>query len=53
MNFQEPPEEGPMTELLWSDPGRLPGRQPSKRGVGVAFGPDVAERSVPIVTPAF
>mmetsp|Transcript_43168 Transcript_43168/g.115463 ORF Transcript_43168/g.115463 Transcript_43168/m.115463 type:complete len:503 (+) Transcript_43168:66-1574(+) len=40
----EPPDEGPMTELLWSDPGPLPGRQPSKRGVGVAFGPDVAER---------
>lgn len=33
-----------MTELLWSDPGKALGRQPSKRGVGVAFGPDVAER---------
>jgi len=41
---QEPPDEGPMTELLWSDPGKMNGRQPSKRGVGVAFGPDVAER---------
>eukprot|EP00291_Cryptomonas_curvata_P030224 CAMPEP_0172211722 /NCGR_PEP_ID=MMETSP1050-20130122/36569_1 /TAXON_ID=233186 /ORGANISM="Cryptomonas curvata, Strain CCAP979/52" /LENGTH=483 /DNA_ID=CAMNT_0012892223 /DNA_START=6 /DNA_END=1455 /DNA_ORIENTATION=+ len=41
---QEPPDEGPMTELLWSDPGSLKGRQASKRGVGVAFGPDVAER---------
>ena len=37
-----------MTELLWSDPSRLPGRQPSKRGVGVAFGPDVAERSASV-----
>jgi len=40
----EPPDEGPMTEMLWSDPGSLPGRQPSKRGVGVSFGADVTER---------
>jgi serine/threonine-protein phosphatase 5 len=41
----EPPDEScPMTELLWSDPINVPGRQPSKRGVGVAFGPDVATR---------
>ena len=32
-----------MCELLWSDPGPDPGRQPSKRGVGVAFGPDVTK----------
>jgi len=32
-----------MCELLWSDPGPEPGRQPSKRGVGVAFGPDVTK----------
>ena len=30
-----------MCELLWSDPGAEPGRAPSKRGVGVAFGEDV------------
>lgn len=41
---QEPPDEGPMTEMLWSDPGPAPGRHPSKRGVGVAFGQDVTER---------
>mmetsp|Transcript_27320 Transcript_27320/g.55833 ORF Transcript_27320/g.55833 Transcript_27320/m.55833 type:complete len:496 (+) Transcript_27320:210-1697(+) len=41
---QEPPDEGPMTELLWSDPGPNRGREPSKRGVGVAFGADVTER---------
>ena len=35
---REPPDEGLMCELLWSDPGPLSGRQPSKRGVGVAFG---------------
>ena len=27
-----------MCELLWSDPQAEPGRSPSKRGVGVAFG---------------
>lgn len=32
-----------MCELLWSDPGPDLGRQPSKRGVGVAFGPDVTK----------
>jgi len=35
---QEPPDEGPMTEMLWSDPGPNKGLMPSKRGVGVAFG---------------
>ena len=30
--------------MLWSDPGPAPGRHPSKRGVGVAFGQDVTER---------
>lgn len=33
-----------MCEILWSDPCKLPGRQPSKRGVGLSFGPDVAKR---------
>ena len=42
--FREPPDEGLMCEMLWSDPGPLNGRQPSKRGVGVAFGPDVTRR---------
>ncbi|KAL6764758.1 phosphatase 5-like protein [Haematococcus lacustris] len=41
--FREPPEEGLMCELLWSDPGPINGRQPSKRGVGVSFGPDVTK----------
>lgn len=41
---QEPPDSGLMSELLWSDPQPFPGRAPSKRGVGVAFGPDVTER---------
>eukprot|EP00898_Chlorokybus_atmophyticus_P000400 jgi/Chlat1/1360/Chrsp119S01780 len=42
--FQEPPDEGLMCELLWSDPQTAPGRSPSKRGVGIAFGPDVTKR---------
>ncbi|XP_043199870.1 serine/threonine-protein phosphatase 5-like isoform X3 [Amphibalanus amphitrite] len=38
---RQPPEEGLMCELLWSDPQPQPGRGPSKRGVGCQFGPDV------------
>ena len=38
---REPPDSGLMCDLLWSDPQPLPGRSPSKRGVGLAFGPDV------------
>ena len=33
-----------MCECLWSDPQPMPGRAPSKRGIGVAFGPDVTRR---------
>lgn len=36
---RQPPDEGVMTELLWSDPMNAKGRAPSKRGVGVQFGP--------------
>lgn len=39
--FREPPDEGLMSEALWSDPQPMPGRAPSKRGVGLSFGPDV------------
>lgn len=42
--FREPPDDGIMCEMLWSDPGPTAGRVPSKRGVGVAFGPDVTRR---------
>ncbi|XP_073284032.1 serine/threonine-protein phosphatase 5-like isoform X1 [Primulina huaijiensis] len=42
--FCEPPEEGLMCELLWSDPQPQLGRGPSKRGVGLSFGPDVTKR---------
>ncbi|CAF4867640.1 unnamed protein product [Pieris macdunnoughi] len=38
---REPPEDGIMCELLWSDPQPMEGRSPSRRGVGCQFGPDV------------
>jgi len=41
---KQPPEEGIMCELLWSDPQPMMGRSPSKRGVGCQFGPDVTRR---------
>eukprot|EP01113_Clastostelium_recurvatum_P027663 TRINITY_DN3340_c0_g1_i2.p1 TRINITY_DN3340_c0_g1~~TRINITY_DN3340_c0_g1_i2.p1 ORF type:complete len:476 (-),score=61.94 TRINITY_DN3340_c0_g1_i2:41-1468(-) len=40
----EPPDSGLMSEILWSDPQAFPGRSPSKRGVGLSFGPDVTQR---------
>ncbi|GIL91320.1 hypothetical protein Vretimale_17737 [Volvox reticuliferus] len=39
--FREPPEDGVMCDALWADPSPLPGRTPSKRGVGLSFGADV------------
>jgi len=42
--FCEPPDEGVMSEMLWSDPQPQPGRSPSKRGVGLSFGPDVTHK---------
>eukprot|EP00759_Apiculatamorpha_spiralis_P057236 PhF_6_TR8514/c0_g1_i1/m.13326/K04460/PPP5C; serine/threonine-protein phosphatase 5 len=41
--FRDIPEEGLMCEMLWSDPQPMRGRCPNKRGVGVAFGPDVTQ----------
>lgn len=42
--FRQPPDEGIMCDLLWSDPQEANGRSPSKRGVGVQFGPDVTSQ---------
>lgn len=42
--FREPPNEGLMSDMLWSDPQPMNGRGPSKRGVGMSFGPDVTKR---------
>lgn len=38
------PQKGLMCDMLWADPGVLPGRKPNQRGVSIEFGPDVAER---------
>lgn len=38
------PDSGIMSEMLWSDPQESNGWGPSKRGIGVAFGPDVTHR---------
>lgn len=42
--IREPPEEGLMTDMLWSDPKPTTGRSPSKRGVACEFGPDVTRK---------
>mmetsp|Transcript_7183 Transcript_7183/g.10507 ORF Transcript_7183/g.10507 Transcript_7183/m.10507 type:complete len:511 (+) Transcript_7183:198-1730(+) len=39
----EPPEKGIMSDLLWADPQPMPGKSPSKRGVGFSFGPDITK----------
>ncbi|KAL1410300.1 Palmitoyl-protein thioesterase 1 [Vanrija albida] len=41
---RQPGQEGLMCELLWTDPQEQVGRGPSKRGVGLGFGPDVTRR---------
>jgi len=41
---RQPGQSGLMMEMLWTDPQTLPGRGPSKRGVGLQFGPDVTKR---------
>ncbi|KAG8742720.1 hypothetical protein FRC10_000994 [Ceratobasidium sp. 414] len=41
---RQPGSEGLMCELLWTDPQEAPGRGPSKRGVGLGFGPDVTRK---------
>ncbi|CCI42081.1 unnamed protein product [Albugo candida] len=38
---REPPESGYMSDLMWSDPQPFAGRGPSKRGIGLSFGPDI------------
>jgi serine/threonine-protein phosphatase 5 len=42
--FCQPPESGPMNDVLWSDPMEQRGLAPSPRGVTITFGPDVTER---------
>lgn len=40
---RQPPHEGIMCEILWSDPVPVEGRIMSKRGIAIGFGPDVTE----------
>lgn len=40
--IQEVPHEGPMCDLLWSDPDDTTGWGPSPRGAGFIFGKDVS-----------
>lgn len=41
---RQPGQAGLMMEMLWTDPQEEPGRGPSKRGVGMQFGPDITKR---------
>ncbi|ODN74317.1 hypothetical protein L202_06735 [Cryptococcus amylolentus CBS 6039] len=41
---RQPGQEGVICEMLWTDPQEPTGRGPSKRGVGLGFGPDVTRR---------
>lgn len=41
--IQEAPTEGPINDLLWSDPEDTTGWRPSPRGAGHVFGPDISE----------
>ncbi|SPN97227.1 probable phosphoprotein phosphatase (serine/threonine specific protein phosphatase) [Cephalotrichum gorgonifer] len=43
-NQRQPGQAGLMMEMLWTDPQEEPGRGPSKRGVGLQFGPDITKR---------
>lgn len=40
----QPARDGLAMELLWTDPQEENGRSPSKRGLGIQFGPDITER---------
>ena len=42
--FQEVPHEGPMCDLLWSDPDDRSGWGMNPRGAGYTFGQDIAEQ---------
>ncbi|CAD8176897.1 unnamed protein product [Paramecium pentaurelia] len=42
--FRDIPEGGPMADMLWSDPIKQNGRHPSKRGISISFGPDIAHK---------
>lgn len=41
---RQPGQAGLMMEMLWTDPQEENGRGPSKRGVGMQFGPDITKQ---------
>ncbi|KAL4503892.1 hypothetical protein ABPG72_022522 [Tetrahymena utriculariae] len=41
---QEIPQEGPMCDLLWSDPDNISGWRHSPRGAGFIFGQEISEQ---------
>lgn len=43
---QEVPHDGPMCDLLWSDPEEREGWAPSMRGAGYIFGADVSSKFI-------
>ncbi|RKF59364.1 Serine/threonine-protein phosphatase T [Erysiphe neolycopersici] len=43
-NQRQPGQSGLMMEMLWTDPQTSLGRGPSKRGVGMQFGPDITRK---------
>jgi len=44
LRFQEVPHEGPMCDLVWSDPDDRCGWGISPRGAGYTFGQDISEQ---------
>jgi len=46
MRFQEVPHDGPMCDLLWSDPDEMMGWNMSPRGAGFTFGADVSQEFI-------
>ena len=42
--IRQPPESGPINDMLWSDPMDKKGLAPSPRGITSTFGPDITER---------
>ncbi|OAF68327.1 hypothetical protein A3Q56_03930 [Intoshia linei] len=42
----QPIDNTPMCQLLWSDPHELNGCLPSKRGIGVQFGPNITNNFI-------
>jgi len=44
--FQETPHEGPMADIMWSDPEEMVGWGISGRGCGYLWGPDVTQQFI-------